>query len=119
MFKALTGRKTWPIFGSFSRAKLSSAASAERRKPADPSPALLPTHQLLQCFDVCNGNADGLTARHQYRLSFPLPAERVTFFTGLKRRVALLLRVETQFCDPNNTDICVFDISYDQNAASA
>ena len=73
----------------------------------------------MQCFNVCNGDADGLIARYQYLLPFPLLAERVTLLTGLKREVALLLRVETQFCDPNNTDICVFDISYDQNAASS
>ena len=29
------------------------------------------------------------------------------------------MRVETQFCDLKNTDIFVFDISHDQNAASA
>ena len=73
----------------------------------------------MHSFDVCNGDADGLIARHQYRLSFPLPAERVTLVTGLKREVALLLRVETQVADLKKTDICVFDISYDQNAASA
>ena len=73
----------------------------------------------MHCIEVCDGDADGLIARHQYRLSFPLPAERVTLVAGSKREVALLSRVETQFCDPNNTDICVFDISYDQNAASA
>ena len=73
----------------------------------------------MQCFNVCNGYADGLIARYQYLLSFPLPAERVTLLTGLKREVALLSRVETQFCGPNNNDICVFDISCNQNSASA
>lgn len=73
----------------------------------------------MHCFDVCNGDADGLIARHQFRLSFPLPAERVTLVTGLKREVALLSRVEKEVVDLNNTDICVFDISYDKNAASA
>ena len=52
-------------------------------------------------FDVCNGDADGLTAVLQWRLHDPAPA---TLVTGLKREIALLERVpvgadEVLVCD--------------------
>ncbi|MEQ1517231.1 MAG: acetyltransferase, partial [Usitatibacteraceae bacterium] len=68
----------------------------------------------MQYFDVFNGDADGLIARHQYRLSFPLPPERVKLITGCKREIALLSRVDAGA----DADLSVFDLSYDQNAAA-
>jgi hypothetical protein len=55
----------------------------------------------LRRFDVCNGDADGLTAVLQWRLHDPAPA---TLVTGLKREIALLERVpagadEVLVCD--------------------
>jgi len=59
-----------------------------------------PTKSLRR-FDVCNGDADGLTAVLQWRLHDPAPA---TLVTGLKREIALLERVpagadEVLVCD--------------------
>ncbi len=69
-------------------------------------------------FDVFNGDADGIIARHQYRLGNPCAS---TLVTGVKRDIALLERLR------NNSRVCagnrlfVFDISFDVNhdAASA
>lgn len=81
----------------------------------------------MQFYDVCNGDADGLIARHQFRLSFPVLPSRLTLITGAKREIALLSRVNVHDVAnngaandrPNDTAINVFDISYDQNAESA
>lgn len=73
----------------------------------------------MRYIDVCNGDADGLIARHQFRLSFPVPADELALITGAKREVALLSRVDIRSAAPAATDISVFDISYDQNASHA
>lgn len=63
-------------------------------------------------FDVFNGDADGIIARHQYRLAHPCVS---TLITGVKRDIALLES------PANNADITVgdqffvFDVSYDAN----
>ena len=63
-------------------------------------------------FDVFNGDADGLIARHQYRLAFPASDGEPILITGVKRDVQLCGRVNAQRGERVN----VFDISYDQNA---
>lgn len=63
-------------------------------------------------FDVFNGDADGLIARHQYRLALPATGDSPVLITGVKRDVCLCGRVDAQRGDAVN----VFDISYDQNA---
>ncbi len=73
---------------------------------------------MTQSFDVCNGDADGLIARHQFRLSFPGPADNLSLVTGLKRDVSLLSQIEIGSTKKNTADISVFDISYDQNVES-
>ena len=65
-----------------------------------------PTKDLRR-FDVCNGDADGLTAVLQWRLHDPAPA---TLVTGLKRDIALLERV------PSGADeVLVCDLSIARN----
>ena len=73
----------------------------------------------MHYFDVCNGDADGLIARHQFRLSFPVVGTDLTLLTGAKRETSLLSRVDTSRDETKGADISVFDISYDQNAESA
>lgn len=73
----------------------------------------------MRYVDVCNGDADGLIARHQFRLSFPIPGGTLALITGAKREVTLLSRIDTGSVARDATDISVFDISYDQNAAHA
>ncbi|KLN53221.1 hypothetical protein [Variovorax paradoxus] len=66
---------------------------------------------MTRCFDVCNGDADGLCAVVQWRLEDTRPAE---FVTGLKRELALLARVvDAQAGDQVN----VFDLSMQRNRA--
>ena len=72
----------------------------------------------MRYYDVCNGDADGLIARHQYRLAFPVPAGDVTLITGTKRDISLLKRIPVP-AKVLDADISVFDISYDQNADRA
>ncbi|MGE4051175.1 MAG: hypothetical protein AB7F38_08910 [Piscinibacter sp.] len=62
----------------------------------------------LRCFDVCNGDADGLCAVRQWRLHDPRPA---TLVTGLKREIALLQRVPSDAAD----DVLVCDLSMARN----
>ena len=73
---------------------------------------------MTQFFDVCNGDADGLIARHQFRLSFPVPADDLSLVTGPKRDVSLLSQIKIGNTKAKPADISVFDISYDQNAQS-
>lgn len=64
---------------------------------------------MTRCFDICNGDADGLCAVVQWRLQDTRPAELVT---GLKRDIALLARVvDVQAGDQVN----VFDLSMQRN----
>ncbi|MDQ6966265.1 MAG: acetyltransferase, partial [Mariprofundaceae bacterium] len=62
----------------------------------------------MACFDVFNGDADGLCALHQLRLAEPLDAELVT---GVKREIDLLRRVGAGKGDRVTT----LDISLDKN----
>lgn len=73
----------------------------------------------MRYFDVFNGDADGLIARHQFRLAFPVPAVDVTLITGTKRDISLLKQIPVQAKLVLDADISVFDISYDQNADRA
>ena len=63
-------------------------------------------------FDVFNGDADGLIARHQYRLAYPPRRDELTLITGAKRDIRLCERVIAESGDEVN----VFDISFDPNA---
>jgi hypothetical protein len=64
----------------------------------------------VRCFDVFNGDADGICALHQLRLAEPLDAELVT---GLKHDIALLDRVDAAAGDR----VTVLDVSLDRNRA--
>jgi hypothetical protein len=68
----------------------------------------------MPVFDVFNGDADGLIARHQFRLAHPV-AETPLLVTGVKREIELLKRVDASAGDQVN----VFDISWDQNTDAA
>ena len=62
----------------------------------------------MTCYDVFNGDADGICALHQLRLAEPLESILVT---GVKRDIALLDRVEAAAGDR----ITVLDVSLDKN----
>ena len=72
--------------------------------------------------DVFNGDADGLCALQQLRLAEPLPAERVTRVTGVKRHIRLLDDVTLP---PRSGEIppgaavrvTVLDVSFAENRA--
>lgn len=59
-------------------------------------------------FDVFNGDADGICALHQWRLSYPASA---TLVTGVKRDIHLLQRVQAAAGDA----VLALDISLDTN----
>lgn len=63
-------------------------------------------------FDVFNGDADGLCALQQLRLAEPLES---TLVTGVKRDIALLLRVDARAGDW----VTVLDIGLDANREAA
>ena len=62
-------------------------------------------------YDVFNGDADGICALHQLRLSDPLESELIS---GVKREVSLLQRLS----GIEDSTITVLDISLDTNRAS-
>lgn len=62
----------------------------------------------MRCFDVFNGDADGICALHQLRLAEPLDSELIT---GVKRDITLLERVDAGRGD----QVTVLDISLDKN----
>src|SRR6185295_2320233 len=62
-------------------------------------------------YDVFNGDADGICALHQLRLSEPRTSVLVT---GVKRDIALLERIEACAGD----EITVLDVSMARNAAA-
>ena len=64
-------------------------------------------------FDVFNGDADGVLARHQYRLIFP--EKNLHLVSGLKRDIQLLRQVEPV----EGLEIKVFDISLESNEPEA
>jgi hypothetical protein len=65
----------------------------------------------MRRFDVCNGDADGLCAVLQWRLTHPAPA---TLVTGLKRELALLQTVPAEAGD----EVLVCDLSMQRNHAA-
>lgn len=70
-------------------------------------------------YDVFNGDADGLLARHQFRLAYPPESHGVTLVTGVKRDIALLQRIDVEGDGPlHPLHVNVFDISYDRNASA-
>lgn len=72
----------------------------------------------FKSIDVFNGDADGLLARHQFRLTNPVAPEQVTLVTGVKRDIALLDRLWRTQAVQCDDEIQVFDISYDRNATA-
>lgn len=62
----------------------------------------------MRCFDVFNGDADGICALHQLRLEAPADSVLVT---GLKRDIALLRRVNAEAGDT----VTALDVSADAN----
>ncbi len=64
----------------------------------------------MACYDLFNGDADGICALHQLRLSDPRDCELVT---GIKRDIALMERLAPASGDR----ITVLDISLDKNRA--
>jgi hypothetical protein len=65
----------------------------------------------MRCFDVFNGDADGICALRQLRLAEPREA---TLVTGLKRDIALLQRVDAGEGDL----VTVLDVSLSRNLAA-
>jgi len=62
-----------------------------------------------KCYDIFNGDADGICALHQLRMAFPQEAIEIT---GVKRDINLLEKI-----NPNAGDhLTVLDISLDANA---
>lgn len=64
----------------------------------------------MNCYDLFNGDADGLCSLHQYRLKYPTES---TIISGVKRDVQLMRHV-TQCVD---SYITVFDVSHLSNAS--
>ena len=65
----------------------------------------------LPCFDLFNGDADGLCALHQLRMHQPRES---TLVTGVKRDIELLRRLPRGLAlEVNVLDIC-FDRNVDQ-----
>lgn len=62
----------------------------------------------MTCFDVFNGDADGMCALHQLRMVHP---EDATLVTGVKRDIALLERVDARRGDR----VTVLDVSLATN----
>src|SRR5690606_19273419 len=65
----------------------------------------------MSCYDIFNGDADGICALHQLRLEAPREAELVT---GAKREIRLVERVEARAGD----ELTVLDVSFDANRAA-
>lgn len=65
----------------------------------------------MQHYDVFNGDADGLCALHQLRLSEPRESVLVT---GVKRDISLLAKVPVDDC----SSATVLDVSMDKNRAA-
>jgi hypothetical protein len=63
----------------------------------------------MQFYDIFNGDADGICALHQLRLTEPRASVLVT---GVKRDIALLERVDAEAGD----ELTVLDISFARNA---
>lgn len=63
---------------------------------------------MIEYIDVFNGDADGITALHQWRLAYPAES---TLITGVKRDIQLLENIPAK----NNQELTVFDISLKSN----
>ena len=70
----------------------------------------------MHYIDIFNGDADGLIARHQYRLANPIPAAQLQFISGVKRDIALVRHALPLCQEDCQYEVTIFDISYDQNA---
>lgn len=66
----------------------------------------------MACYDVFNGDADGICALHQLRLNDPRPAALLV--TGVKRDIALLARIG----EIQDSTLTVLDVSLDRNRDS-
>jgi hypothetical protein len=64
----------------------------------------------LKYIDVFNGDADGICALHQLRMTEPRPARLIT---GVKRDIQLLSRL----ADMKHASVTVLDVSLDSNRA--
>ena len=73
---------------------------------------------MHKTIDVFNGDADGLLARHQFRLSHSIATDAVTLVSGVKRDIALLDQVLATQGLHSGDQVNVFDISYDRNASA-
>ena len=62
----------------------------------------------MACYDIFNGDADGICALQQLRLEYPRQSELIS---GLKRDIDLLRRVDATTGD----EITVLDVSLDKN----
>jgi oligoribonuclease NrnB/cAMP/cGMP phosphodiesterase (DHH superfamily) len=62
----------------------------------------------MTCYDVFNGDADGICALQQLRLQYPREAQRIS---GLKRDIDLLQQVDAKAGD----EVTVLDVSLDKN----
>ncbi len=63
--------------------------------------------------DIFNGDADGVIARHQFRLAHPVAEKELTLITGVKRDIALVEKALPLTSAP--IDISIFDVSFDSN----
>ncbi len=63
---------------------------------------------MIKYFDLFNGDADGITALHQWRLANPVES---TLITGVKRDILLLENISPE----NDQELTVFDISLKSN----
>jgi hypothetical protein len=68
----------------------------------------------MKHIDAFNGDADGIIARHQWRLIHPMDATECFVITGMKRDVSLLAKVGQE----TDLEINVFDIGFDANIES-
>lgn len=74
----------------------------------------------MHFIDIFNGDADGLIARHQYRLANPVPAAQLQLISGTKRDIALVSRALPMMLtqESGEAEVTIFDVSYDQNEAA-
>jgi hypothetical protein len=68
----------------------------------------------MKHIDAFNGDADGIIARHQWRLFHPISATECSVITGVKRDVSLLAKVGQEA----DLEIHAFDIGFDANIES-
>ena len=76
--------------------------------------AAKPKKATVQYYDVFNGDADGICALHQLRLSDPRDTEQIT---GVKRDIRLLDRLDVASVTRGSV-VTVLDISMKSNAVA-